>query len=64
MLLPVCLIVQYRQDHLTVVDDIVAGNVVWKPKNEWRQLEQAMAEAEMDKSCRESYQDAHSKWID
>ncbi|NQV88339.1 MAG: hypothetical protein HQ402_02190 [Parcubacteria group bacterium] len=35
---------QYDQDDPEVVDDIKAGNVVWKPKNEWGRLAQAMAD--------------------
>ncbi|MFA5745204.1 MAG: hypothetical protein WC887_03255 [Candidatus Paceibacterota bacterium] len=33
---------QYRQDDPTVADDVRAGNVVWKPKNEWGKLAEAM----------------------
>jgi adenine/guanine phosphoribosyltransferase-like PRPP-binding protein len=36
-------IAQYRQDDPAVVDDVSAGNVVWKPKNDWRRLAEAMA---------------------
>ena len=34
---------QYHQDDPEVAADIAAGNVVWKPKNNWRQLKAAMA---------------------
>lgn len=33
---------QYRQDDPAVVADIAAGNVVWKPKNDWAILKDAM----------------------
>ncbi len=33
---------QYEQDDPAVADDIQRGNVVWKPKNEWMRLMQAM----------------------
>jgi len=36
---------QYRQDAPEVAADIAAGNVVWKPKNEWAKFESAMAKA-------------------
>ncbi|MFH0830801.1 MAG: hypothetical protein V1895_01955 [Parcubacteria group bacterium] len=29
---------QYRQDDPAVAEDIAAGNVVWKPKEEWQRL--------------------------
>ena len=29
---------EYRQDDLFVYDDAAAGNVVWKPKDEWEKL--------------------------
>ncbi len=35
---------QYRQDDPAVIDDIAAGNVALKPKNEWPRLMQAMQE--------------------
>lgn len=38
------IIPQYRQDDPQVIADIAAGNVVWKPKNEWAKLAQAMAD--------------------
>ncbi len=34
---------QYRQDDRQVVEDVANGNVVWKAKNEWARLEEAMA---------------------
>lgn len=33
---------EWKQDDPAVVDDIAKGNVVWKPKNEWDRLMQAM----------------------
>jgi len=33
---------EWRQDDPAVADDVVRGNVVWKPKNEWDRLMQAM----------------------
>jgi len=33
---------EYKQDDLEVAEDIVQGNVVWKPKNEWPRLMAAM----------------------
>lgn len=33
---------QYQQSDVGVADDIAAGNVVWKPKNEWYRLAEAM----------------------
>ncbi|MBI3589290.1 MAG: hypothetical protein HY093_02655 [Candidatus Liptonbacteria bacterium] len=38
--------VQYQQDNPAVVDDIQAGNVVWKPKRDWERLSAAMKAAE------------------
>lgn len=35
----------YRQDDPYVRDDIEAGNVVWKPKDQWDTLEKAMVSA-------------------
>ena len=32
---------EYRQDHPYVADDIAAGNVVWKPKDNWAKLKAA-----------------------
>ncbi len=37
-------IMEYRQDDPAVLEDIQNGNVVWKPKNEWPRLEEAMKE--------------------
>ena len=34
---------EYRQDDPAVADDVAAGNVVLKPKNEWPRLMEAMA---------------------
>lgn len=47
LVLPVIAVVrkpipQYRQDDPEVATDIAAGNVVWKPKNEWHKIEEAM----------------------
>lgn len=39
------IIPQYTQDDPFVAEDIKAGNVVWKPKNEWARLAQAMADS-------------------
>jgi adenine/guanine phosphoribosyltransferase-like PRPP-binding protein len=36
-------IAQYQQDDPAVAADIQAGNVVWKPKNDWGRLMAAMA---------------------
>src|SRR3989344_391748 len=36
---------QYQQDDPEAAADIVAGNVVWKPKNEWPRLKTAMEAA-------------------
>jgi len=36
---------EYRQDDPLVRDDIAAGNVVWKPKDEWPRLMAAMEAA-------------------
>jgi orotate phosphoribosyltransferase len=36
---------QYRQDDSAVAEDVKAGNVVWKPKNEWDKLAAAMEAA-------------------
>ena len=33
---------EWGQDHPAVAEDIVSGNVVWKPKNEWGRLMTAM----------------------
>lgn len=41
---------QWRQSDPEVAADIIAGNVVWKPKLEWSKLEAAMAAAEVDES--------------
>jgi orotate phosphoribosyltransferase len=38
-------IMQYRQDDQAVADDIIAGNVVLKPKFEWPRLKAAMEAA-------------------
>lgn len=35
-------IMQWSQDHPDVAEDIKAGNIVWKPKNDWAKLEAAM----------------------
>lgn len=32
-------IMEYRQDDPRVRDDVILGNVVWKPKDEWEKLE-------------------------
>lgn len=34
---------QYEQEDPAVASDIAAGNVVWKPKNDWGKFEAAMA---------------------
>jgi len=36
---------QWKQDDPAVAEDIAAGNVVWKPKNEWDKLAAAMEAA-------------------
>jgi len=36
---------EYRQDDPAVTEDIKRGNVVWKPKDEWPRLMEAMASA-------------------
>lgn len=36
---------EYRQDDPEVADDIAEGKVVWKPKEEWERLRNAMANA-------------------
>ncbi|MCX6715902.1 MAG: hypothetical protein NT077_02685 [Candidatus Taylorbacteria bacterium] len=36
-------IAEYSQDDPVVATDIAAGNIVWKPKNEWARLEAAMS---------------------
>lgn len=36
---------EYRQDDPVVAEDIANGNVVWKPKNEWPRLMEAMKNA-------------------
>ena len=36
---------QYAQDDPAVVEDVRAGNVVWKPKNDWETLASAMVAA-------------------
>lgn len=33
---------EWKQNDPAVAEDIAKGNVVWKPKNEWNRLEQAM----------------------
>lgn len=33
---------EYRQDDPEVADDIARGNVIWKPKDRWDELEKAM----------------------
>lgn len=38
------IIPEYRQDDPFVAEDIKAGNVIWKPKNEWAPLAKAMAD--------------------
>lgn len=35
--------VQFQQDDPSVIDDIKAGNVAWKPKREWDKLAAAMS---------------------
>jgi len=35
-------IIEYKQDDPAVADDIKNGNIVWKPKDEWDRLQQAM----------------------
>ncbi len=37
---------QYKQDDQEVAQDIAMGNVVWKPKNEWPRLMEAMKNAQ------------------
>src|SRR5262249_25444019 len=39
------IIEQYDQDDPLVKDDIDRGNVIWKPKNNWTPLEEAMKNA-------------------
>jgi orotate phosphoribosyltransferase len=34
---------QYRQDDSAVAAEVAAGNVVWKPKNDWHRLAEAMS---------------------
>jgi hypothetical protein len=34
---------EFRQEDPCVAGDIVAGNVVWKPKDHWSQLIETMA---------------------
>ena len=41
-------ILQYEQDDPAVAADIAAGNVIWKPKNEWTKLEEAMSRHQHD----------------
>lgn len=36
---------QFKQNALEVFEDVAAGNVVWKPKNQWHLLTAAMEEA-------------------
>jgi adenine/guanine phosphoribosyltransferase-like PRPP-binding protein len=36
---------QYQQDDPVVAQDVITGNVAWKPKNEWPRLASAMAAA-------------------
>jgi len=36
---------EWKQDDPAVAEDVAAGNVVWKPKNEWDRLMQAMQSA-------------------
>ncbi len=36
---------EYKQEDPAVADDIAAGNVIWKPKDEWEKLTVAMAQA-------------------
>lgn len=38
-------IAQWQQDDPVVAADVAAGNVVWKPKDEWTKLKQAMEAA-------------------
>jgi adenine/guanine phosphoribosyltransferase-like PRPP-binding protein len=38
-------IAQYRQDDPEVAEDVANGNVIWKPKNDWHHLEDAMKRA-------------------
>ncbi len=42
---------QYKQEDPKVVYDMEAGNVVWKPKNEWVRLEKAMNDAELNEAA-------------
>lgn len=39
-------LVQYEQDHPDVKDDILSGNVAWKPKAEWPRLLKAMKKSQ------------------
>lgn len=41
---------EYQQEDPLVVEDIQKGNVVWKPKDEWPRLEEAMRLAEIARS--------------
>ena len=36
---------EYHQDDLAVAADVAAGNVVWKPKDEWEKLKAAVSAA-------------------
>ena len=36
-------IAEYKQDDVEVAAEVAAGNVVWKPKDEWTRLKAAMA---------------------
>lgn len=38
---------EYSQDDPAVVDDVSRGNVVWKPKDEWSRLMEAMSAAQL-----------------
>lgn len=41
---------QWKQEDAEVAEDIKKGNVVWKAKNEWHRLAEAMAAAEKEDS--------------
>lgn len=44
--------VQYRQDDSCVVADIISGNIIWEPKDDWRTLMDSMKQCG-DKTCAE-----------
>jgi orotate phosphoribosyltransferase len=42
---------EYRQDDPAVAEDVANNNVVWKPKNEWARLAQAMTDHEPERGA-------------